>query len=109
VDQWYFKNLLFDIICIHVSINCLLFIVVAELKRNVETPLLMLLIGNKSDLSEQRVVSHDQGYSYATSVGALFSETSAAFQKGDFFNTMHQRSSTTLAICYQITTFSNTY
>lgn len=53
-----------------------------ELKRNVEAPLLMLLVGNKSDLSELRVVSHEQGYSYATSVGALFCETSAAFQKG---------------------------
>ena len=47
---------------------------------------MMLLVGNKSDLSELRVVSHEQGYSYATSVGALFCETSAAFQKGDDLN-----------------------
>ena len=42
----------------------------------------MLLVGNKSDLSEQRVISYDQGYAYSTSVGALFCETSAVFQKG---------------------------
>ena len=72
--------------CTNILVIVSFFLSAAELKRNVEAPLLMLLVGNKSDLSELRVVSHEQGYSYATSVGALFCETSAAFQKGDDIN-----------------------
>ncbi|KZS03863.1 ras-related protein RHN1 [Daphnia magna] len=55
---------------------------VKELKRNVETPVLILLVGNKADLCDQRVISYEQGYEYASMVGALFCETSAITDKG---------------------------
>ena len=47
-----------------------------------ETPVLILLVGNKSDLCDQRVISYEQGCEYASSVGALFCETSAITDKG---------------------------
>jgi len=55
---------------------------VNELKRNVEAPVLILLVGNKTDLSEQRVISNQMGQEYATSVGAIFCETSATSNQG---------------------------
>jgi len=77
---------------------------IAELKRNVETPVLILLgeslftfeftmqfneelvdfliVGNKADLCDQRMISYEQGYEYASTVGALFCETSAIMDKG---------------------------
>lgn len=57
-------------------------ILFSELKRNVEVPVLILLVGNKSDLSEQRTVSYEEGLSYAASVGAIFCETSAVTDQG---------------------------
>ncbi|XP_046658102.1 ras-related protein RHN1-like isoform X1 [Daphnia pulicaria] len=55
---------------------------VKELKRNVETPVLILLVGNKADLCDQRMISYEQGCEYASTVGALFCETSAIMDKG---------------------------
>jgi len=55
---------------------------VTELKRHVEEPVLILLVGNKCDLTEMRAVSYDTGRSYAHSVGASFCETSALTYQG---------------------------
>lgn len=45
-------------------------------------PVLILLVGNKSDLCERRTVSYEDGHSYAASVGAIFCETSAVTDQG---------------------------
>ncbi|KAK3096302.1 hypothetical protein FSP39_025485 [Pinctada imbricata] len=50
---------------------------VSELKRNVDNPIVMCLIGNKCDLSDNREVSVKEAQEYAESIGALFHETSA--------------------------------
>jgi len=55
---------------------------VTELKGKIEAPVLLLLVANKMDLSEERVVSNEKGQKYARSVGALFCETSALMHKG---------------------------
>lgn len=39
-------------------------------------------VGNKADLDDQRMISYEQGYEYASVVGALFCETSAITDKG---------------------------
>ncbi len=41
-----------------------------------------LIVGNKADLCDQRMISYEQGYEYASTVGALFCETSAIMDKG---------------------------
>ncbi|XP_059353283.1 uncharacterized protein LOC130699344 [Daphnia carinata] len=43
---------------------------------------LWVKVGNKADLCDQRVISYEQGYEYASMVGALFCETSAITDKG---------------------------
>lgn len=55
---------------------------VSELKKNIETPIVMCLVGNKSDLSESREVSTEDAMEYASSIGALFCETSALKNTG---------------------------
>lgn len=44
------------------------------------------IVGNKADLCDQRVISYEQGYEYASVVGALFCETSAVTDKGIGFS-----------------------
>lgn len=50
---------------------------VSELKKNVDTPIVMCLVGNKNDLEESRQVNVKEAQEYADSIGALFHETSA--------------------------------
>ena len=38
----------------------------------------MSVVGNKLDLSDKRAVSRDRGEEFAHSLGAMFTETSAA-------------------------------
>ena len=42
----------------------------------------MCLVGNKSDLSDNREVSTEDAMEYASSIGALFCETSALKNTG---------------------------
>jgi hypothetical protein len=42
-----------------------------------------LIVGNKADLCDQRMISYEQGCEYASTVGALFCETSAIMDKGN--------------------------
>ncbi|CAE1304720.1 RAB21 [Acanthosepion pharaonis] len=55
---------------------------VKELKKNVETPIVMCLLGNKRDLEHKRRVSASEAQEYAKSIGAFFFETSALFNTG---------------------------
>ena len=50
---------------------------VSELQQNAEDTRVRLLIGNKADLEEKRVVSHDEGAAFAAEVSMQFFETSA--------------------------------
>lgn len=58
---------------------------VTELQRNVEKALVLVVIGNKSDLIENRQVSAEEGRLYATKIGASYHETSI-FQDDDIKN-----------------------
>ncbi|XP_063905515.1 uncharacterized protein LOC135124399 [Zophobas morio] len=49
----------------------------AELKRNVESPIVLCVLGNKMDLTENRQVTTDEAYQYARSIGASYHECSA--------------------------------
>jgi len=55
---------------------------VEELNRYVGHPVVLCVLGNKSDLEEQRQVDISQGQEYASSIGALFFETSALSNSG---------------------------
>ena len=55
---------------------------VAELKRNIEEAIILILVGNKSDRVEERVVDFEEACTYATSIGASYHETSALFGDG---------------------------
>ncbi|KAK3790083.1 hypothetical protein RRG08_030504 [Elysia crispata] len=55
---------------------------VKELKKNVDTPIVLCLLGNKSDLDSGRKVSKEDAEEYAASIDALFYETSALKNMG---------------------------
>lgn len=50
---------------------------VQELHRNVQEPIVLILVGNKLDLEQSRSVSRDEAFLYASSIGAKYFETSA--------------------------------
>ncbi|XP_011308100.1 ras-related protein RabJ isoform X2 [Fopius arisanus] len=55
---------------------------VNELKRNIEEPMVLVLVGNKCDLAEERSVDPEEGRTYATIIGASYHETSALHDEG---------------------------
>lgn len=55
---------------------------VVELKRNVDEPMVLVLVGNKNDLANQRMVDAEEARQYATSIGAVYHETSAVYDDG---------------------------
>jgi len=55
---------------------------VEELNRYVGHPVVLCVLGNKCDLEDQRQVDPKHGQEYATSIGALFFETSALSNAG---------------------------
>ncbi|KAK7792683.1 hypothetical protein R5R35_007283 [Gryllus longicercus] len=55
---------------------------VKELQRNVEEPLVLNLVGNKTDLVGARQVSHDEALIYAQNIGGSYFESSALQDHG---------------------------
>ncbi|XP_021359661.1 ras-related protein Rab-31-like isoform X2 [Mizuhopecten yessoensis] len=55
---------------------------VGELKKNVDTPIVMCLVGNKCDMSDCREVTSIDAEEYASTIGALNHETSALKNTG---------------------------
>ncbi|KAJ8311416.1 hypothetical protein KUTeg_010771 [Tegillarca granosa] len=53
-----------------------------ELKRNVDTPLVLTLVGNKSDLTDSIQVNSKEAKEYASSIDANFHEVSALKNTG---------------------------
>ncbi|CAH1401593.1 unnamed protein product [Nezara viridula] len=50
---------------------------VKELQRNVEEPLVLCVVGNKTDLESQRKVTREEAEQYAISIAATYFESSA--------------------------------
>ncbi|XP_045782537.1 ras-related protein RabJ isoform X2 [Maniola jurtina] len=55
---------------------------VKELQSNVPEPMVLSLVGNKSDLEECRAVTQSEATQYAASIGAAYCETSALHDQG---------------------------
>ncbi|XP_045483546.1 ras-related protein Rab-21-like [Harmonia axyridis] len=55
---------------------------VLELKRNVEESIILVVVGNKIDLAEQREVSRDEALGYSKTIGAHYYEVSAKTDQG---------------------------
>uniref|UniRef100_A0A6B2E8M9 Putative gtpase n=1 Tax=Phlebotomus kandelakii TaxID=1109342 RepID=A0A6B2E8M9_9DIPT len=55
---------------------------VSELQRNVQEPMVLTLVGSKSDLEEARAVAREEAAVYATSIGGNYFETSAVTTQG---------------------------
>ncbi|XP_014287130.1 ras-related protein Rab-21 isoform X3 [Halyomorpha halys] len=55
---------------------------VKELQRNVEEPLVLCVVGNKTDLESQRKVTREEAEQYATSIAATYFESSALNDSG---------------------------
>nr|XP_031847647.1 ras-related protein RabJ isoform X2 [Nomia melanderi]XP_031847648.1 ras-related protein RabJ isoform X2 [Nomia melanderi] len=55
---------------------------VAELRKNVEGSIVLVVIGNKSDLKEERQVNAEEGRIYARKIGAIYHETSVVQDEG---------------------------
>lgn len=50
--------------------------------RNVQEPMILTLIGNKTDLSEKRAVSRDEAFLFASSINGNYLETSTVTEQG---------------------------
>lgn len=50
--------------------------------RNVQEPLILILVGNKNDLNETRAVSREEAFLYATSIGGNYFESSTINDQG---------------------------
>ena len=61
-----------------------------EIEKNSSKNVLKILIGNKSDLEEKRVISYNQGKEFADTYGLKFIETSAKknFNVNEAFETL---------------------
>ncbi|XP_066594796.1 uncharacterized protein RabX1 [Prorops nasuta] len=55
---------------------------VSELRRNVDGPMVLAVIGNKCDLITKRQVDIEEARKYATSIGASYHEISALYCEG---------------------------
>ncbi|XP_014482326.1 PREDICTED: LOW QUALITY PROTEIN: uncharacterized protein LOC106748385 [Dinoponera quadriceps] len=55
---------------------------VTELQRNVEETMVLVVVGNKSDLVQQRQVDDEDAREYATKIGATYYETSVLHNEG---------------------------
>ncbi|XP_039498710.1 ras-related protein Rab-21 isoform X1 [Drosophila santomea] len=55
---------------------------VRELRQMRGTEIALIIVGNKTDLEEQRSVTHDEALQYARTVGAQYVETSAKENEG---------------------------
>uniref|UniRef100_A0A0A9Y1I5 Ras-related protein Rab-21 n=1 Tax=Lygus hesperus TaxID=30085 RepID=A0A0A9Y1I5_LYGHE len=55
---------------------------VKELQRNVEEPLILCVVGNKTDLESQRKISREEAEQYAHSIAATYFEASALNDSG---------------------------
>lgn len=55
---------------------------VLELKRNIDEPMVLILVGNKLDLAQVRKVHSEECRQYAESIGASYHETSALNDNG---------------------------
>lgn len=55
---------------------------VMELQKNVQEPMVLTLIGNKTDLSDVRTVSRDEAYLFAVSINGNYLETSTVTEQG---------------------------
>ncbi|EFA06553.2 uncharacterized protein LOC661602 [Tribolium castaneum] len=55
---------------------------VFELKQNVDNPMVLCVVGNKSDLAKNRQVNRDEAIQYAKSIGATYHECSAMHDQG---------------------------
>ncbi|KOC66616.1 Ras-related protein RabJ [Habropoda laboriosa] len=55
---------------------------VTELRRKVEDTMVLVVVGNKSDLRKERQVEAEEGRVYATKIGATYHETSVLQNEG---------------------------
>lgn len=55
---------------------------VKEIQRNVEEPIVLCIVGNKTDLEPQRKVPKEEAQVYAESIGATYFEASALHDQG---------------------------
>ncbi|XP_064543579.1 uncharacterized protein RabX1 [Drosophila montana] len=55
---------------------------IQELHRNVQDPMILTLVGNKTDMQSQRAVSRDEAHLFAISIGATYFETSTETDQG---------------------------
>lgn len=55
---------------------------VTELRKNVQESIVLVVIGNKTDLNEERQVDAEEGRAYATKIGASYHETSVVKNEG---------------------------
>ncbi|XP_018568480.1 ras-related protein RHN1 [Anoplophora glabripennis] len=55
---------------------------VQELKRNVDEPMVLCVVGNKIDLADKRQVTRDEAVQYSKTIGASYMECSAMADQG---------------------------
>lgn len=81
---------------------------IKELQKNTNGSIVMILVGNKTDLADQREVSEQEAREFADSTGMLFVETSAktAANVSEVFESLATRLSGSLPTSTSAPTFS---
>lgn len=62
-----------------------LYVFIAEVKKNTDTPVIYYVVGNKTDLIDSRVIMYEEAKEFANSVYAHYWETSAYSNSGKIY------------------------
>jgi len=71
------------LMCIQKYITNLIFILISEVRKNTDTPVVYYVVGNKTDLLDSRVIMYEEAEEFANSVNAHYWETSVYSNTGE--------------------------
>lgn len=78
---------LFLLMCMYkyniIRIINFIFILISEVRKNTDTPVIYYVVGNKTDLLDTRVITYEEAKEFADSVNAHYWETSVYSNTGE--------------------------
>jgi len=60
-----------------------IFILISEVRKNTDTPVVYYVVGNKTDLLDTRAITYEEAKEFANSVNAQYWETSVYSNTGE--------------------------
>lgn len=62
-----------------------IYVLISEVKKNTDTPVIYYVVGNKTDLIDSRTIMYEEAKEFANSVYAHYWETSAYSNSGKIY------------------------